>query len=79
MQIERPVAFVHIDGDWYESVMTCLTRLAPRLVPGGVLVIDDYDAWSGCRSAVDEYFADRRAEFAFVGKSRLHIVRAGGP
>ena len=27
-----PVAFAHLDGDWYESTMTCLTRIAPLLV-----------------------------------------------
>jgi SAM-dependent methyltransferase len=75
MQIDSLVAFAHIDGDWYESVMTCLIRIAPRLVPGGVLVIDDYDHWSGCRRAVDAYFADKRAEFAFLRKARLQIVR----
>lgn len=32
---DEPVALAHVDGDWYESTMTCLTRLAPRLVPGG--------------------------------------------
>lgn len=75
MQIQEPVALAHVDGDWYDSVMTCLVRIAPQLVPGGALVIDDYHAWSGCRQAVDEYFADKRGEFAFVQKSRLHVVR----
>ncbi len=69
------VAVAHIDGDWYHSVMTCLMRIAPRLVQGGVLVIDDYDSWSGCRRAVDEYFSTRSAEFTFVKRERLHIVR----
>lgn len=72
---KAPVALAHVDGDWYESVMTCLARIAPRLVPGGTLVIDDYDQWSGCRAAVDEYFADRRAEFELVRRARLHVVR----
>ena len=70
-----PVALAHIDGDWYESVMTCLRRVGPHLVPGGVLVIDDYDNYSGCRRAVDEYFRDRPSEYEFVRRSRLHIVR----
>jgi asparagine synthase (glutamine-hydrolysing) len=75
MHVTGPVALAHIDGDWFESVMTCLQRLEPHLVPGGVLVIDDYDDWSGCRDAVDEYFRDRRASYDFVHRSRLHIVR----
>jgi asparagine synthase (glutamine-hydrolysing) len=72
--LDEPVALAHLDGDWYESTMTCLTRIAPLLVPGGRFVIDDYDAWSGCRAAVDEYFTDR-PEFRFERHGKLHIVR----
>ena len=31
--------------------------LYPRLVPGGVCILDDYGHWQGARTAVDEYFA----------------------
>ena len=68
------VALAHIDCDWYESVTTCLERIVPRLVPGGVLVIDDYEHWSGARAAVDDFFAGRPG-FRFEQWSRLHIVR----
>lgn len=75
MEIDRPVALAHIDGDWYESVMTCLRKITPNLVRGGVLVVDDYHEWSGCRRAVDEYFSDNRNSFVFRGKSRLQIEK----
>jgi predicted O-methyltransferase YrrM len=75
LHVDEPVALAHIDADWYESVRTCLERIAPHLSPGGALVIDDYDHWSGCRKAVDEYFADKRNQYAFVRHARLHIVR----
>lgn len=75
LTLAEPVAFAHIDCDWYDSVKTCLERIVPHLVRGGVLVIDDYLQWPGCKQAVDEYFAGRRAEFRFVMKARLHIVR----
>jgi hypothetical protein len=71
---DEPVALAHLDGDWYESTMTCLTRIAPRLVPGGRIVLDDYYMWSGCRMAVDEYFEDRDG-FRFERRAKLHIVR----
>ena len=77
VRIDGPVALAHIDADWYESVRTCLERIEPHLSPGGVLVIDDYDHWSGCRKAVDEYFANKRDQYSFVRRSRLHIVRGG--
>lgn len=71
----EPVALAHIDGDWYESVRTCLERIAPRLTPGGVMVIDDYDAWSGCRTAVDEFMTAHHAEYRTRQMARLHIER----
>jgi hypothetical protein len=74
LHIDEPVALAHIDGDWYRSVMTCLERIAPNIVPGGIMVIDDYEHWSGCRKAVDEYFAGRSG-YRFEQKSRLQIRR----
>ncbi len=71
----KPIALAHIDADWYEPVRICLERITPHLVPGGVLVIDDYDDWTGCRLAVDKVFADKREEFRFERRSRLHVVR----
>ncbi len=51
------VALLRLDTDWYESTRHELEHLYPRLVPGGVLIVDDYGHWEGCRRAVDEYFA----------------------
>ncbi len=73
--VDETVAFAHIDCDWYESVMISLQRIEPHLAKGGVLVIDDYKTWSGCRRAVDEYFADKRERYEFIMKARLHISR----
>jgi hypothetical protein len=74
IDLDQPVAFAHLDGDWYESTMTCLERIAPLIVPGGRIVLDDYDHWSGCRRAVDEYFADRPG-FRLEHKAKLHVIR----
>lgn len=52
-----PIALVHIDGDWYESVRTCLESLWPRVVPGGYVIIDDYGHWEGARRATREFLA----------------------
>ena len=72
--LDEPVAIAHLDGDWYESTMTCLTRIAPLLSPGGRIVLDDYHTWSGCRAAVDEYFTGRDG-YRFEHRTRLHVVR----
>lgn len=69
-----PVALAHIDADWYESVRVCLERIAPSLVIGGRLVIDDYDSWSGCHRAVDDFLAIN-PHFRTETHARLHLVR----
>jgi hypothetical protein len=51
------ISFLRLDTDWYESTRHEMEHLFPRLVPGGVLIIDDYGHWEGSRKAVDEYFA----------------------
>lgn len=72
--VDGPVALAHLDGDWYDSTMVCLERIVPHLSVGGRIVVDDYDMWSGCRRAVDDYFAGR-AGFRFERRGRLHVVR----
>jgi hypothetical protein len=59
LPLESPeqIAILRLDTDWYESTRCELETLFPKLVPGGVLIIDDYGHWQGCRKAVDEYFA----------------------
>ncbi len=51
------LALARLDTDWYESTLHEMQHLYPRLVSGGVLIIDDYGHWQGARQAVDEYFA----------------------
>ena len=74
IDLDEPVALAHLDGDWYESTMVCLERIAPLVVPGGRIVVDDYYAWSGCQTAVDEYFTGRSG-FRLERRAKLHVVR----
>jgi predicted O-methyltransferase YrrM len=76
LDLVEPVALAHLDCDWYDSVSTCLDRIWPWLVPGGVVVIDDYFHWEGCRVAVDDFLA-RTSGVRAVRRSRLHLVKAG--
>ena len=56
-QMPEQISLLRLDTDWYESTMHELVHLYPLLCPGGVLIIDDYGHWQGCRRAVDEYFS----------------------
>lgn len=42
-----PVAFVHVDCDLYSSTRTVLQHLGDRLVPGTVLLFDEYYNYPG--------------------------------
>ena len=48
---------LHVDCDFYEPVVLTLETWYPKLSPGGFVQIDDYDAFSGCRQATDEFLA----------------------
>ncbi len=54
--IER-LAVLRLDGDMYESTWDALTALAPKVSPGGFVIVDDYHAVPGCKQAVDDYRA----------------------
>lgn len=57
--VPERISVLRLDTDWYESTKIELEVLYPRLVPGGVLIIDDFGDWSGAKLAVEEYFAGR--------------------
>jgi O-methyltransferase len=54
------IARLRLDTDWHESTCHELEHLWPRLVVGGVLIVDDYGHWQGARQAVDDFFARHR-------------------
>lgn len=55
----KQIAFLHLDGDWYESTKVCLDELYDRVSPGGVIQVDDYGHWAGARKALHEFFESR--------------------
>lgn len=54
-------SFVHLDCDIYDSYRECLEFFYPRLTPGGIILLDEYNdpPWPGCNMAVDEFLADK--------------------
>ncbi|HEY1537973.1 MAG TPA: TylF/MycF/NovP-related O-methyltransferase [Solirubrobacteraceae bacterium] len=54
---ELRISLLNLDTDIYEPAVTVLEHLYPRVVRGGVLILDDYTTWPGETAAVDEYFA----------------------
>lgn len=57
----RRLAFVHLDCDWYDPVAYCLKAASAKMSPGGVIVIDDFHDYGGCRTAVEEFLSHNPA------------------
>jgi hypothetical protein len=76
------IALLRLDTDWYESTKHELQHLFPRLVVGGVIVIDDYGHWQGARLAVDEYVHEHRLKLLlnridYTGRVGVKIADSG--
>jgi hypothetical protein len=65
-----PIALLHIDVDWYESVRSVFTHLFDRVPGGGIVSVDDYGRWTGCDRAVHDFLDSR-------GLSRGLLKRTG--
>ncbi len=53
------IAILRMDTDWYSSTFHQFTHLYPLVPKGGVVIIDDYGYWQGCKEATDDYFRQR--------------------
>ena len=53
------IALLHIDSDWYESVMISLDRFYDLVEEGGVILLDDFGHWEGCRNAFYDFVKKR--------------------
>ncbi len=49
------LSLIRLDGDTYESTRDGIENLYPKLSPGGYCIIDDFNAFDGCKRAVTEY------------------------
>ncbi len=56
-----PIAFLRLDGDWYDSTMICLEVLFDQVAPGGIILLDDYYTWDGCSRALHDFLSRRSA------------------
>lgn len=53
----RKIAILRLDGDWYESILTCMEYLYPQVVHKGLVIIDDYYIWDGTSKAIHDYLS----------------------
>lgn len=50
-----PIAFMHMDADWYESMKTILTCYYDKLSEGALVQVDDFNYWEGVKQVFDEF------------------------
>lgn len=62
----KKIALLRLDGDWYDSIKSCLVNLYPHVVKNGLIIIDDYYTWDGCSRAVHDYLSEIKSS------SRIH-------
>lgn len=56
-EVPAPIVFAFLDGDFYESIRDSLQLVLPRMLQGGVIIVDDYarEALPGVARAVHDY------------------------
>jgi len=53
--LPETIALLHIDADWYDSVSLCLNTFYDRVSEGGLIILDDFGHWEGCREAFYDF------------------------
>ncbi len=74
-ELPEQIALLRLDTDFHESTRAEMEVLYPRLVPGGILILDDYGYWQGARKAVDDYFADKAVLLVRLDNSARLVVK----
>ncbi len=79
--LPQAVSLLHIDADWYDSVMLSLNTFYDLVPDGGIIILDDFGHWEGCREAFYDFIAQRKLKpllerfghtQAFWIKERIH-------
>ena len=60
---ELKIALLNMDTGTYESSLAILEHFYPKVVSGGVIILDNYATVAGETVAVDEYFADHKVTY----------------
>lgn len=64
--LPEKIAMLRMDTDWYESSKIEMEVLYPRVVSGGIVVMDDYFHWNGQRKATDEYLLQNHLRYQVI-------------
>ena len=68
---KKVFAFLHFDGDLYQTAKDSLEFFYPRMSKGGFFLMHDYNSSEGVRKAVDGFFKDKLEAIDVVGSQCL--------
>ncbi len=70
-------SFVHIDVDLYDPTLACLDYFFPRMVPGGVILNDDFSSplFPGGGKAWAKFFEDRQLPYVVLDTGQSIYVK----
>mmetsp|Transcript_23108 Transcript_23108/g.52118 ORF Transcript_23108/g.52118 Transcript_23108/m.52118 type:complete len:194 (-) Transcript_23108:391-972(-) len=78
-----PIAFAFFDGDLYSSIYDSFKMVYPKLAPGGVVVVHDFETssasskFSGSKRAVDDYLKLTNDTVKECWNNMARIVKGG--
>lgn len=68
------ISVLRLDGDWYDSTIQCLNALYHHVAPGGIILLDDYDAWDGCARAVHDFLGSNQSRSRIMRTPLMQIA-----
>jgi hypothetical protein len=75
-QHREPIALLHVDCDLYSSTVTILNKLKNQLVPGSVIVFDEYMNYPGWQldefKAWQEHCKAYGLKYEYIGRVSRH-------
>jgi O-methyltransferase len=73
--IPKNISFAFLDGDYYESIRSCIAIIEERLTPGSIVIVDDYNNESlpGAKKAVDQWLQYKK--YKLVINHSLAIIK----
>lgn len=74
---DNGIAILRMDADWYESTYEILENLLFQVVPGGLIIIDDYGVWDGCTKAIHDFLSKNKLAYRLreFNNSVFYIVK----
>jgi hypothetical protein len=73
---DNPIQLLHIDSDLYSSAVTILSELEANIVPGTVIVFDEYINYPGWQQdefrAWQEFVAKNAIDYEYIGYVSRH-------